>query len=267
VSERLAGKVAVVTGGTSGIGEATVRLFVEEGARVVFCGRSEEAGARIAQELGPATRFIRADITREPDVKATIDLATSAFGRLDILFNNAGGPTRGTIESVTPEDFRYAMDLLLGSVVFGIKHASPIMKAQRSGRIINNSSVAALRHNLGGYLYSAAKAGVTQLSRVAGAELGEYGITVNVVSPGGIATPIFYGGSAAARALEPAHDAAKMRKLTANLGKSTPLGHGGSSEDIARAVLFLASDEGGYINCHDLVVDGGMTVGPQPNYH
>ena len=261
---RLAGKVAVITGGTSGIGEATVRLFVQEGARVVFSGRSEGAGASLAAELGENTRFIRADVTREPEIKDTIDLAVSTFGRLDCLFNNAGGPTRGGIEDVTVEQFRNAMDLLLGSVIFGIKHAAPVMKSQGSGAIVNNSSVAALRTGMGGYLYSAAKAAVTHVTRVAGMELGRYGVTVNCVSPGAIATPIFYGGSAAARALDPAHDQAKMRKLTRNLGTATPLRRAGMPQDIASAVLYLASDEGAYVNCHDWVIDGGMTAGQVP---
>jgi NAD(P)-dependent dehydrogenase (short-subunit alcohol dehydrogenase family) len=258
---RLAGKVAVITGGTSGIGAATVRRFVEEGARVVFSGRSQEAGDALAAELGERSVFIRADVTREPEIKATIGLAVSRFGRLDCLFNNAGGPTRGGVEDVTVEDFRYAMDLLLGSVVFGIKHAAPVMKAQGGGRIVNNSSVAALRTGMGGYLYSAAKAAVSHVSRIAGMELGPYGITVNTISPGAIATPIFFGGSAAARQLEPAHDAAKMRKLTGNLARATPLHRAGFPADIANAVLYLASDEGAYVNCHDWVIDGGMTAG------
>ena len=258
---RLEGKVAVITGGTSGIGEATLRLFVEEGARVVFCGRSEEAGASLAGQLGANAVYIRADVTREPEIKDTIDLAVSRFGRLDCLFNNAGGPSRGSIEDVTQDDFHDAMDLLLGSVIFGIKHAVPVMKAQAAGRIINNSSVAALRTGMGGYLYSAAKAAVTHVTRVAGMELGPYGITVNCISPGAIATPIFYGGSAAARALDPVHDAAKMRKLRANLGKATPLQRGGLPDDIANAALYLASDAGAYVNCHDWVIDGGMTAG------
>ena len=258
---RLAGKVAVITGGTSGIGEATVRLFIQEGAQVVFSGRSEEAGAALAAELGESARFIRADVTREPEIKETIDFAVATFGRLDHLFNNAGGPTRGGIEDVTVEQFHHAMDLLLGSVILGIKHAAPVMKAQGSGSIVNNSSVAALRTGMGGYLYSAAKAAVSHVSRLAGMELARYGITVNTVSPGAIATPIFYGGSAAARRLEPEHNEGKMRKLARNLGTATPLRRGGTPQDIANAVLYLASDEGAYVNCHDWVIDGGMTAG------
>lgn len=263
MARRLEGKVAVITGGTSGIGEATVRRFVDEGARVVFCGRSEEAGAALQAELGEATRFIRADVLHENDIKATIDFAVGEFGRLDALFNNAGGPTAGGVETTTEDDFRHAMDLLVGSVVWGMKHAVPVMKAQGGGAIINNSSVAGLRSNMGGYLYSAAKAAVTQLSLIAGAELGPHGIRVNSISPGAIATPIFYGGSAAGRELEPGHEEAKMRKLVGNLSRATPLPRSGEPLDIANAALFLASDEGSFVNCHDLVVDGGMIARPQ----
>lgn len=260
MGDRLEGKVAVITGGTSGIGEATVRLFVQEGARVVLSGRSREAGMAIAEELGGAARFVQADVTKEEDIQRTIAAAVSAFGRLDCLFNNAGGPTPGEIESVTGDQFRYAMGLLVGSVVFGIKHATPIMKEQRSGRIINNSSVNGIRATSGDWLYGAAKAAVTHLTREAGVQLGPYGITVNAISPGAIATPIFYGGSAAGRVLDPAHERGKMRKLTENLGKATPVARAGLPNDTAQAVLFLAGEEGGYINAHDLVVDGGMVA-------
>jgi NAD(P)-dependent dehydrogenase (short-subunit alcohol dehydrogenase family) len=263
--DRLLNKVAVITGGTSGIGEATVRRFVEEGARVVFCGRSVESGEALAAELGDACRFLRADVPHEEEVEATIQAALTAFGRLDCLFNNAGASSRGNVETVTQDDFHHAMDLLVGSVVFGMKHAAPVMKAQGSGAIINNSSVAGLRADMGGYLYSGAKAAVTQLSLVAGAELGPFGITVNAISPGAIATPIFYGGSEASRHLEQAHDEAKMRKLIGSLGRATPLPRAGYPVDIANAAVFLASDEGSFINCHDLVVDGGMISRSQIN--
>lgn len=263
---RLEGRVALISGGTSGIGKATVELFVQEGARVVLTGRSEEDGLRIAESLGDSARYFRADVTREDDIRDSIVFARETFGRLDILFNNAGAGTPGDVETITVEQFRYTMDLLLGSVVFAIKHAAPVMKEQQYGRIINNSSVAALRGNLGGYLYSAAKAGVTQVTRLAGLELGPYGITVNSVSPGAIATPIFYGGSMAARQLEPAHNEGKMRKLQGNLARANPTHRSGQPLDIAHAVLYLASEEAGFVNCHDLVVDGGMTVGPQPVY-
>lgn len=267
MGDRLAGKVAVITGGTSGIGAATVRLFVAEGARVVLCGRSEEAGHALVEELGSTARFVRADVRHEEEIAAVIGTAVRDFGRLDSLFNNAGGPTRGGVESLTVESFHEAMDLLLGSVLFGMKHAVPALREAGGGSIINNSSVAAFRGGLGDYLYSAAKAGVAQASRLAAMELGRYGIRVNCVSPGAVATPIFYGGSEAGRQLEPAHAAAKMRKLMRNLDRATPLGRAGLPEDIARAVLYLASDEGAYVNGHDWVIDGGMTAGGSVGVH
>lgn len=258
---RLAGKVALITGGTSGIGEATVELFLAEGAQVMIAGRNADKGRAMTEALGANARFITADVTREPDIRSAIEATVEAFGRLDCLFNNAGGPTQGGPDTVTEADFRYAMDLLLGSVIFGIRHAAPAMQAQGRGSIINNSSVAALRGHMGGYLYSIAKAGVKRATEMAGMELGKHGITVNCISPGAIATPIFYGGSKAAASMDPAHAEAKLAKLSRNLANATPLGRSGLPLDIAQAALFLASDEGAYVNCHDLVVDGGMIAG------
>ena len=266
MSKRLEGKVAVITGGTSGIGEASVELFVAEGAKVVIAARNADKGREMAERLGAAATFVQADVRREADIARAVAAAVETYGRLDCLFNNAGGPTEGEVETVTPEDFSYAMDLLVGSVVFGIKHAAPIMRAQGRGAIINNSSVAAARTHMGGYLYSMAKAAVVQATKLAGMELGRHGISVNSIAPGAIATPIFYGGSAVAARLEAGASEAKLAKLTRNLSKATPLQRSGLPHDIAVAALFLASDEGAYINCHDLVVDGGMTAGGRTNY-
>ena len=262
---RLEGKVALITGGTSGIGEATVGLFAAEGAKVMIVGRNAEKGEAMARSLG-GTKFHKADIMHEDEIKGAVDATVDAFGRLDILFNNAGAGTSGGIEDVTKEQFDYAMNLLLASVVFGIKHAAPIMKRQGWGSIINNSSVAALRAHMGGYLYSMAKAGVTQATKMAGMELGRHGISVNCISPGGIATPIFFGGSGRAASMEAGHMEASMAKLENNLAKATPIQKAGLPKDIAAAALFLASDEGHYVNCHDLVVDAGMTAGGRTNY-
>jgi len=259
MSGRLEGKVAAITGGTSGIGEATAEIFAAEGAKVLIAGRSEDKGAQIVERLGENVIYQRADVTNDEDIKALIDAAVSRFGRLDCLFNNAGGPTPGTLETVTMENFVYSMQLLLGSVIFGIKYAAPVMKAQGSGSIINTSSIAALRMGQGAYLYSAAKAAVTHVTRIAGTELGPHGIRVNCISPGAIATPIFWGGSQRARTLEPEDNERKMAKLMRNLAKATPLPRAGLDKDIAYAALFLASDEGSFVNCHDLVVDGGRT--------
>lgn len=259
MSKRLENKVAVITGGTSGIGEATAEVFAAEGAKVIIAGRSEDKGAAIAKRLGENVLYQKTDVTIEADIQALVALAVARFGRLDCLFNNAGGPDRGTLETVTPEDFTYSMNLLLGAVVFGMKHAAPVMKAQGAGCIINNSSVAAIRMNQGGYLYTAAKAAVTHITRLAGVELGPFGIRVNSISPGAIATPIFWGGSQAANKLSDEQNARKMEKLKQSLAKATPLPRAGLDKDIAYGALFLASDEGSFVNCHDLVVDGGRT--------
>lgn len=263
---RLSNKIALVTGGTSGIGEATVELFVAEGAKVVFTGRNVEKGRSMQAQLGADAHFFAADVSDEAQVEASIQESIKTFGRLDVLFNNAGGPTRGEVDTITPADFLHATNLLLGSVVFGIRHAAPVMKAQGGGAIINNASVSAGRTHMGEYLYSIMKAGVVHATKMAGMELGRHGINVNCVSPGAIATPIFFGGSEKASSMDEGKAEAKLAKLTANLSKATPLRRSGLPRDIATAVLFLASDEGRHINCHDLVVDGGMTAGGRVNF-
>ena len=254
---RLEGKVAIITGATSGIGEATAKRFAAEGARLVLAGRTVDKGEALAAALGKAAVFQRADVMREADIAALVDTAVARFGRLDCLFNNAGAPDRGSLETVTEEDFDYSMKLLVGPVVFGIKHAARAMKPQQSGCIINNSSIAAHRSGQGGFLYSGAKAAVSQLTRLAGVQLGAYGIRVNAISPGAIATPIFWGGSARANTLSEEENQRKAAKLEQNLARATPLPRAGYPDDIANAAVFLASDEASFINCHDLVVDGG----------
>ena len=266
MADRLNGKVAVITGGTSGIGEATVELFIAEGAKVVLTGRNAAKGEEMAARLGDNARFVAGDVLSESDIKRAIDAATSEFGRLDCLFNNAGGGTTGTVESVTQDEFRYAMDLLVGSVIFGMKYAVPVMKEQGGGAIINNTSVAALRTDYGGLLYAGAKAAVRQMTKVAGIELAPWGITVNSIAPGGIATPIFFGGSERAKTMDDGHVAASMAKLEKNLAAATPLQRTGLPSDIAYGALYLASNEGRFITCHDLVIDAGMTAAGKTHF-
>ncbi|HEX5515884.1 MAG TPA: SDR family oxidoreductase [Gammaproteobacteria bacterium] len=254
---RLQGKVAIITGATSGIGEATARRFAAEGAKLVLAGRTVDKGEALARELGGETIFQQTDVMREADIAALIDKTMERFGRLDCLFNNAGAGERSSVESVTEEQFAEVMRLLVGSAVFGIKHAARVMKQQGSGSIINNSSIAAHRINQGGYLYSGAKAAVSHLTRLAGVELGAHGIRVNAISPGAIATPIFWGGSARANTLSDEENQQKLAKLERNLAHATPTPRAGLADDIAHAAVFLASDESSFINCHDLVVDGG----------
>ena len=257
---QLQGKVAVITGGTSGIGEATAELFVAQGAQVVLTGRSEEKGQLLASRLGQSAIYVAADVTKEEDIKLAIDQAIERFGRLDVLFNNAGGPTAGNLDDITREEINYGVDLLLTSTILGIRYAIEPMKIAGGGSIINNSSIAGLRYRQGNGLYSALKAAVTHYTRLAGVEFGPHGIRVNAISPGAIATPIFWGGSGRANTLSDEDNARKMEKLKGNLAKATPIPRSGIAEDIANAALFLASDAGSYINSHDLVVDGGRTA-------
>ncbi len=256
---KLDGKVAVVTGGTSGIGEATAELFVAEGAKVVISGRSADKGRAVADRLGENCQMVVADILNEDDIRSTLEHAVSAFGGLDILFNNAGGPTKGDVLDAKAEDIQYAMNLLFTSAVLGIKHAVPYMEARGGGSIINNSSVAALRDTQGNLIYSAAKAALTHYTKLAGTRLGPKGIRINCISPGAIATPIFYGGSQRANELSDEENARKMEKMARNLARATPLQKTGWPEDIAAGALYLASDDGRFVNSHDLVIDGGRT--------
>lgn len=257
MSNRLANKITIITGATSGIGEATARRFIEEGATVVLAGRSEEKGEALAKELGERAVFKRTDIMSEDDIAALVDFTVEKFGRLDCLFNNAGAGDRTTVDSFDEDEFARIMRLLVGAPAFGIKHASRVMKDSGGGSIINNASIAGHRLNQGGYLYSGAKAAVAHMTRLAGADLGQHNIRVNAISPGAVATPIFWGGSQRAQTLSDEENQRKMEKLEANLAKATPLPRAGLADDIAFAAVFLASDEGSFINSHDLVVDGG----------
>ncbi|WP_337186357.1 SDR family oxidoreductase [Phenylobacterium sp.] len=263
---RLQGRTALITGATSGIGEATARLFHAEGANVAVVGRSQARGEAIVASFGDRGRFIQADVRHEAAIAGAIAETVATFGTLDVLFNNAGGPTGGDVETVTEAQYRDAVDLLFGSVVFGMKHAAPILKAKGAGAIINNSSIAALRCHMGGYLYSATKAAVTHVTRLAGMALGRYGVTVNSISPGGIVTPIFLGGADRAEAMAPDERAQRLQDVAASIETGTPLLRAGFPDVIASAALYLASDEGRFVNCHDLVVDAGLSAGGRTRY-
>ncbi len=256
---QLDNKVAIITGGTSGIGLKSVEVFIEEGATVVFAGRREEEGNSIADRLGDKAVFIKTDVSIEADVKNLIDETVSKFGRIDALFNNAGGPAPvGSIEGVDYEGAMKAMEVLFGGVLLGIKHVAPVMKKQQSGSIINNASIAG---HLAGYstsmIYSAAKSAVLQLTRSAAMELGESNVRVNSISPGATATGIF--GKALGLTGQAADDSAVLAAKV--LGGAQPIPRAGLPEDIARAAVYFASDHSSFVNAADLVVDGGMIGG------
>ncbi len=260
---RLNGRIAIITGATSGIGRRTAELFVEEGARVAICGRRGDLGRAIEEQLGrERCVFVEADVTREADVQKLIETCVTRWGRIDCLFNNAGGPApTGGIETIPVEGFDAAMATLLRSVMLGMKHAAPIMMKQRHGSIINNGSVAGLRTGLSSSIvYSAAKAAVIHLTKCVAMQLGEHNVRVNSLSPGGIATGIF------AKALGVGGDET-AEKTKAGLAKMQPIPRAGLPEDIARAAVFLASDDSTFINGHDLVVDGGVVGGRQWSLH
>ena len=255
----LDGKVAYISGGTSGIGAATAELFAQEGAQVVITGRSKEKGTAVAESIGNRVSYQYADVSVEEDIERTINHTVETHGKLDVLFNNAGGPTGGDVTNISAEQIDYGVKLLLSSVMLTTRHAVQHMIDSGGGSIINNSSVAGLRYRQGNILYSALKAAVTHYTKMAGVELGPYNIRVNAISPGAIATPIFWGGSARANTLPDEENERKMAKLQRNLARATPMPRSGLAMDIAQAALFLASDAGSYVNSHDLVVDGGRT--------
>ncbi|MBV26499.1 MAG: short-chain dehydrogenase [Gammaproteobacteria bacterium] len=259
MSDRLKGKVALITGGTSGIGAATAELFIKEGATVVITGRSVEKGQALATALGERASYFEADITQEDAIRESIEQTAGTYGRLDVLFNNAGGPVGAPLDQLSQEHIDYGVKLLLSSAILGTKYAVEPMTASGGGCIINNSSIAGLRYRQGDLLYSALKAALTHYTRMAGIELGEHNIRVNSISPGAIATPIFWGGSARANTLSDEENERKMNKLQQSLARSVPLQKTGVADDIAEAALYLASDAGRFVTCHDLVVDGGRT--------
>lgn len=258
MGERLKDKVAVVTGGARGIGEGTVRRFVEEGASVVVADLQAEAGKALATELGATARFIRTDVTREEDVAAAVDLAVSEFGRLDCMINNAGiVGAIGPIKDTSVEAWDLTIAVLLRGVFFGMKHAARVMVPRQSGCILSLSSTAGVSGGLGSHAYTAAKHAVVGLTKSVASELGQHRIRVNAVAPGNIATPM----TADVITSDPAkiEDAKEMIRLM------SPLGIAGLPIDIANALLYLASDEARYISGHTLVVDAGQTTGAVPS--
>ena len=260
MTKRLENKVALITGGSSGIGAETARLFINEGAKVVISGRSEEKGELLSKELGENSKYLLSDVTKEKDIENSVTETINEFGKLDILFNNAGGPVGAGIEKVTQKDIDYGVHLLLSSVILGTKFAIEPMRKSGGGCIINNSSIAGLRYRQGDPLYAALKAAVTHYTRMSGVELGPDNIRVNSISPGAIATPIFWGGSQRANTLSEEENEKKLEKLKGNLAKAVPLNRSGLAIDIAEAALYLASEAGSFISCQDIVVDGGRTA-------
>jgi NAD(P)-dependent dehydrogenase (short-subunit alcohol dehydrogenase family) len=255
---RLDNKRAVITGAASGIGEATARLFVAEGATVVLADTDELRGKRIAGELGDTARFIATDVSREADVEQAVATSVEVFGGLDVMFNNAGVPgSTGSIEEIDVETWDRTIAVHLRGVFLGIRAAARIMRQQGHGSIINTSSVAASRANMAGHDYSAAKAAITHLTETTANELGEQGVRVNAVCPGAIATSIF--GRAAGLDGEEAQRTVDF--MASVLSDAAPIRRVGRPSDIAETVLWLASDASGFVTGQAIAVDGGLLTG------
>jgi len=254
----LAGKIAIITGATSGIGERAAELFVEEGATVILSGRRAELGQAIAARLGQNAHFVQADMAEEGDITALIQGAAGRFGRVDVLFNNAGhGLPPFRIADADIATWDRMMAVHVRAVVIAMKAVAPIMQAQKSGSIITTASVAGYRAGGSSHAYSTAKAAVLHLTHSVAAELGEHNIRVNSISPGAIVTGIFGKGIG----LEPGVADRELATLEARFSKAQPIPRAGLPDDIARAAVFLASDASSFINGTDIVVDGGLIAG------
>jgi NAD(P)-dependent dehydrogenase (short-subunit alcohol dehydrogenase family) len=244
MAQELSGRVAVVTGGASGIGRATAELFVEEGARVVIADVNAEQGEEVAAKLGEAAVFQRADVSEADEVQALVDLAVERFGGLHVMFNNAGtGSAIGRFLDDDLEDFERVLGVNLFGVMVGTQRAARHMAEHGGGSIINTTSIAALRPGGGVMIYRASKAGVIQFSRSIAIELGGYGIRVNCIAPGLIPTGITN------------YDMEPVRR------QMQPLNRKGMPLDVANAALYLASERSAQVTGIVLPVDGGASVG------
>ncbi len=258
MSGRLDGRVAAITGASSGIGRAAAQRFVEEGAKVMLGDIQDDAGRELAASLGDGAGFVHCDVTAEEDVAALVDAAVTQFGQLDAMFNNAGivGAV-GPIDTTPANEWLATMDVLINGVFYGVKHAARVMKPRRTGSIISMSSTAGVMGGLGPHAYAAAKHAVVGLTKNAGAELCRFGIRVNCIAPASMATPMV--------AYAHTGDHTNMEGAVAELTESSPLiGRPGLATDVANAALWLASDESGYTNGHCLATDAGFTTGSRP---
>jgi NAD(P)-dependent dehydrogenase (short-subunit alcohol dehydrogenase family) len=248
---RLANKTALITGGNSGIGLATAKLFAAEGARVVITGRNKQTLEAAAKELGPNALAIVADATDIAATEAAIKHAVAKFGKLDIVFANAGIAGGTPLGSATLETFEKVISTNITAVFFTVQAAVPHLNDGAS--IILNGSVISVLGNPGYSAYAASKAGVRAMARVMASELSPRGIRVNVVAPGAARTPIWKGAAPTAEA---------FAALDKRISRTIPLGRIGEAEEVAKTVLFLASDDASNIQGAEIFVDGGSTGSP-----
>ena len=251
MGDRLAGKVAVITAATKGIGRATVEKMVGEGAKVVFCGRDTAAGAEVESAVNGSERsaiFIEADCMDLSQMDGLFETAVSEFGGVDILFNSVGGGSFGETPDVPLEEWNAMFQLDVTTTFYCCKLGIPLMKQRGGGVIINNASMSGLFGEAGLGAYCAAKGAVINYTRVLALDHGKDRIRANAVCPGFIATG-------------PSADLAKDDTLRAKILTKMPVGRLGEPADIANAVVFLASEEASFITGQAIVVDGGMTSG------
>ncbi len=251
---RLDGKVAVITGGASGMGEATAHLFVREGARVVIGDLQKEKGEAVARSVGPDCVFVRADVSSSEDVRALVRTAVDRWGKLDVMYNNAGiGGGEGPIVDCTEETFDRIIAVDLKAVWLGMKHCLPYLIANGGGSIVTTASISGLVGMQGQGAYGSAKGGVIQLTRVCAIENADKGVRANCICPGGILTPILYANPALPAPLDP-------ELVRQNLARLQPIQRAGLPGDIAQAALWLASDDSSFVTGQAIVVDGGWTA-------
>ncbi len=245
---RLAGKVAIVTGGARGMGAATSRLFAAHGAKVAIADMLEEAGAALVAEIGEPARFYRHDVTSETDWQALVEAVERDIGPIDILVNNAGVLLFRTLLETTLSEYEKVLQVNLVGEFLGIKAVGPGMIARGKGAIVNISSVDGMKGANGLAAYASSKWGVRGLTKVAALELGHRGVRVNSVHPGGIDTSMTN------------HDGRSREAVSERFGH-IPLQRVGAPEEVAQATLFLASDEASYLSGAEIAVDGGMLTG------
>ncbi len=245
---RLKDKVAIITGGASGIGLAACRRFVEEGAKVVLSDYDAEKGKEEAKKLqdeGYDVQFVQVDVANMKSVRELMDCTLNMYGRIDVLVNNAGITQDATLLKMTEEQFDRVIDVNLKGVFYCTKAVAPIMVEQGKGKIINTSSVVGVYGNFGQTNYAASKSAVIGMTKTWAKELGRKGINVNAVAPGFIATPMVQ----------------KMpEKVLEKMKGNVSLARLGDPKDVANAYLFLASDESDYVHGHVLHVDGGIMM-------
>lgn len=257
---RLNGKNAMVTGAASGIGAATARRLVADGANVLLTDIQDELGQALADELGDQAAFLHCNVALEDDVSAALATVVERWGGLDILHNNAGfvGVT-GPIESTPADGWANTIDVLLSSVFYGTKHATPLMRERGGGSIVNTASVCGLQAGIGAHTYTVAKFGVVGLTKSTALELAEFNVRVNAVCPGYIAT-----GLAAGKAFSDMDDderAERLKRAHDATDEAQPFHRMGEPEDIAAAVAWLASDDAAWVTGTAQVVDGGLITG------